>query len=157
MASSSIGLPSCPELNPRSIQESDKCSFLGEGEKLESSLFKEEPSPRDAVEPIDSKIKKELSPQTSGQAMALQVPSKLHQVPAIRSMKAVDHYPSLDNPDYMLSSLEPEDEDEVPHFIQLYRPMIVKCVDCVPLLPQLRDIIDSQGTPTLFYQFLTKV
>lgn len=147
MASSSIGLPSCPELNPRSIQESDKCSFLGEGEKLGSSLFKEEPSPRDAVEPIDSKSKKELSPQTSGQAMALQVPSKLHQVPAaIRSMKAADHYPSLDNPDYMLSSLEPEDEDEVPHFIRLYRPMIVKCVDCVPLLPQLRDIIDSQGT-----------
>lgn len=143
MASSSIGFPSCPDLNPQSMQ--DKCSFLGEGEKLGSSLFKEEPSPRDAVEPVDSKSKKELSPQTSGQAMALQVPSKLYQVPAIRSMKAVDHYPSLDNPDYMLSSLEPEDEDEVPHFIRLYRPMIVKCVDCVPLLPQLRDIIDSQG------------
>lgn len=147
MASSSIGFPSCPELNPQSMQ--DKCSFLGEGVELGSSLFKEEPSPRDAVEPVDSKSKKELSPQTSGQAMALQVPSKLHQAPAIRSMKAADHYPSLDNPDYMLSSLEPEDEEEVPHFIQLYRPMIVKCVDCVPLLPQLRDIIDSQGTHIL--------
>lgn len=143
MASSSIGFPSCPELKPQSMQ--DKCSLLGEGVELGSSLFKEEPSPRDAVEPVDSKSKKELSPQTSGQAMALQVPSKLHQAPTIRSMKAADHYPSLDNPDYMLSSLEPEDEDEVPHFIRLYRPMIVKCVDCVPLLPQLRDIIDSQG------------
>lgn len=147
MASSSIGLPSCPELNPGSILESDKCSsLLGEGEKLGSSLFKEEPSPRDVVEPVDSKSKKMMSPQTSGQAMAIQVPSNLHQAPGVRSMKAIDHFRSLDTSDVMLSSLEPEDADEVPYFIQLYRPMIVKCVDCVPLLPQLRDIIDSQGT-----------
>lgn len=146
MASSSIGLPSCPELNPGSILESDKCnSLLGEGEKLTSSLFKEEPSPRDVVEPVDSKSKKMMPPQTSGQAMAIQVPSNLHQAPGVRSMKAIDHFRSLDTSDVMLSSLEPEDADEVPYFIQLYRPMIVKCVDCVPLLPQLRDIIDSQG------------
>lgn len=156
MASSSIGLTSCPRINPESILESDKCdSLLGEGEKLGSSLFKEEPSPRDVVEPVDSKSKIELSPQPSGQAMAIQVPSKLLQAPGVRSMKAIDHFRSLDSSDVMLSSLEPEDADEVPYFIQLYRPMIVKCVDCVPLLPQLRDIIDNQGT--CIYQFFTKV
>lgn len=155
MASSSIGLTSCPEINPGSILESDKCSFLGEGEKLGSSLFKEEPSPRDVVEPVDSKSKKMISPQTSGQAMALQVPFNLHQAPGVRSIKAIDHFRSQDSSDVMLSSLEPDDADEVPYFIQLYRPMIVKCVDCVPLLPQLRDIIDNQGI--CIYKFFTKV
>lgn len=135
MASSSISLPSCPELNPRSIQESDKCSFLAEGEKYGSSLFKEEPRPRDVAEPVDSKSKNELPPQASGQAMA-----KLHQ--ATGFMKALDKYRSLDNPTH--SSLE-SDEDRVPLYIQLYWDLIVKFVDCVPLLPQLRDIIDKQG------------
>lgn len=138
MASISIGLPSCPELNPRSIQESDKCSFLAEGEKYGSSLFKEEPRPRDVAEPVDSKSKNELPPQTSGQAM-----TKLHQATGFHSVKALDKYGrSLVNP--MYSSLE-SDEDRVPLYIKLYWDLIVKFVDCVPLLPQLRDIIDKQG------------
>lgn len=146
MASSSIDLISCSELDPGSMLESDKYnSLLGKGTKLGSSLFKEEPSPRDVVEPVDSKSKNEFSPQTSGQAMTIQVSSKLHQATGFRSMKALDKYRSLqDNPACVYSSLE-SDDDNVPLYIELYRGLIVKFVDCVPLLPQLRDIIDKQG------------
>lgn len=143
MVLSSIGLFSCFEFNFWSIQELDKCSFFGEGEKLGSFLFKEELSLRDVVELIDFKSKKELFLQISGQVMVLQVLFKLYQVLVICFMKVVDYYLSLDNFDYMFFFLELEDEDEVLYFIQLYRFMIVKCVDCVLLFFQFRDIIDS--------------
>lgn len=143
MVLSSIGFFSCfeVEFNFQSMQ--DKCSFFGEGVKLGSFLFKEELSLRDVVELVDFKSKKELFLQISGQVMVLQVLFKLYQVLVICFMKVVDYYLSLDNFDYMFFFLELEDEDEVLYFIWLYRFMIVKCVDCVLLFFQFRDIIDS--------------
>lgn len=143
MVLSSIGFFSCfeVEFNFQSMQ--DKCSFFGEGVELGSFLFKEELSLRDVVELVDFKSKKELFLQISGQVMVLQVSFKLYQVLVIYFMKVVDYYLSLDNFDYMFFFLELEDEDEVLYFIRLYRFMIVKCVDCVLLFFQFRDIIDS--------------
>lgn len=143
MVLSSIGFFSCfeVEFNFQSMQ--DKCSFFGEGVELGSFLFKEESSLRDVVELVDFKSKKELFLQISGQVMVLQVLFKLYQVLVIYFMKVVDYYLSLDNFDYMFFFLELEDEDEVLYFIRLYRFMIVKCVDCVLLFFQFRDIIDS--------------
>lgn len=143
MVLSSIGFFSCfeVEFNFQSMQ--DKCSFFGEGVELGSFLFKEELSLRDVVELVDFKSKKELFLQISGQVMVLQVLFKLYQVLVIYFMKVVDYYLSLDNFDYMFFFLELEDEDEVLYFIRLYRFMIVKCVDCVLLFFQFRDIIDS--------------
>lgn len=142
MVLSSIGFFSCFEFKFQSMQ--DKCSFFGEGVELGSFLFKEELSLRDVVELVDFKSKKELFLQISGQVMVLQVLFKLYQVlVVICFMKVVDYYLSLDNFDYMFFFLELEDEDEVLYFIWLYRFMIVKCVDCVLLFFQFRDIIDS--------------
>lgn len=141
MVLSSIGFFSCFEFKFQSMQ--DKCSFFGEGVELGSFLFKEESSLRDVVELVDFKSKKELFLQISGQVMVLQVLFKLYQALIIRFMKVVDYYLSLDNFDYMFFFLELEDEDEVLYFIRLYRFMIVKCVDCVLLFFQFRDIIDS--------------
>lgn len=71
-------------------------------------------------------------------------PFVLNQNARIRSMKSDDRYRSLDTHTRKVSSLQ-QDDGGFPFYIQLYKSMIVKCVDCRHLLPRLRDIFDEQG------------
>lgn len=62
---------------------------------------------------------------------------ELNQGAKIRSVKS-DHTSKA-------SSLQ-QDDDRFPSYVQLYKSMIVKCVECSHLLPRMRDIFDDQGT-----------
>ena len=141
----SLDLGSAPSLGHDSLLKSDEATSLrmDAGAKLGSSLFKDGSRPKgvsqDGTKPGEESAGK--SHQTSGPK---QVPPVLHQSRGGQSVKGGDTYRSVDVQEEMFSSLSPED-DSVPQYIQLYRPMIVKCVDCAPLLPSLRDIISDQG------------
>lgn len=71
-------------------------------------------------------------------------PFDLNQKARIRSVKSDDRYRSLDAHTSKVSSLQ-QDDGGFPSYIQLYKSMIVKCVECSHLLPRLRDIFDDQG------------
>lgn len=142
----SLDLGSAPSLGQDSLLKSDESNSLrmDAGTKLGSSLFKDGSRPKgvsqDGRKPGEDSAGKS-HPQTSGPK---QVSPVLHQSRGGQSLKGVDTYRSVDVQEEMFSSLSPED-DSVPQYIQLYRPMIVKCVDCSPLLPSLRDIFNDQG------------
>lgn len=77
-------------------------------------------------------------------------PFDLNQKARIRSVKSDDRYRSLDAHTSKVSSLQ-QDDGGFPSYIQLYKSMIVKCVECSHLLPRLRDIFDDQGTNLSYY------
>lgn len=72
-------------------------------------------------------------------------PFVVNQEARIRSVKSDDRYRSLDTHASKVSSLQ-QDDGGFPSYVQLYKSMIVKCVECSHLLPRLRDIFDDQGT-----------
>lgn len=70
---------------------------------------------------------------------------ELNQGARIHSVKSDDRYRSFDSHTSKASSLQ-QDDDRFPSYVQLYKSMIVKCVECNHLLPRMRDIFDDQGT-----------
>lgn len=70
---------------------------------------------------------------------------EFNQGARIRSVKSDDRNRSFDSHTSKASSLQ-QDDDRFPSYVQLYKSMIVKCVECSHLLPRMRDIFDDQGT-----------
>uniref|UniRef100_K1QX86 RNA helicase n=1 Tax=Magallana gigas TaxID=29159 RepID=K1QX86_MAGGI len=68
---------------------------------------------------------------------------ELNQGARIRSVKSDDRYRSFDSHTSKASSLQ-QDDDRFPSYVQLYKSMIVKCVECNHLLPRMRDIFEDQ-------------
>ncbi|XP_061171542.1 antiviral innate immune response receptor RIG-I-like isoform X2 [Saccostrea echinata] len=160
----SLKLDSAPLLDQKSLtQPSTSDSLqLPAGEKLGSSIFNEDSDQkyvlRQSVASKENEVTKHVQ-ETSGQKMAIQRADVLYHRESNNSMKASGHvragksmahdrqFISYGDDEPMLSSLEPED-DIVPHYIRLFRPMIVKCVDSLHLLPMMRDIFEDQGERT---------
>jgi hypothetical protein len=160
----SLKLPSVPALDKTSLLQPENADSLRLESRVElgSSLFRDQVSTSgDGARPhgkSTQEVASKAAAKTSPQKTAIQAPEiantqfvKSSGQPKQRELKAdVEQFCSMKHGmERMMSSLEPED-GIVPHYIRLYRKMIVKCVDCTPLLPQMRDIFDDQGGYSYF-------
>lgn len=146
----SLKLPSAPLLDKTSLTHPENADSLQlkSSEELGSSLFKEQSTAKDYAKPQRGASNQESAAKIVAediQRAGKQFIQTSGQLKDGQPKEEAGQYLSMEySQDNMMSSLEPED-DSVPHYIRLYRPMIVKCVDCLPLLPQMRDIFDDQG------------